>query len=280
MVRNCWEGVKVKGKKYPAIRLISQLPSLSTESRQPQMDKKFTFRMEKDGKSSYEDDQPGSEPSTAAPSYPSQSISAMASATSKSISAMASATSTDGSFQSSVSDIENVREAFNAHFSAMQSIAAKVSTTTTTEGGGDQAVTRQPMTLDEAERRLHAAGQVPLQGIEFLRYKARKPPLWCYRVYKRSSGELIGLQSWRSSPEHLVQDFKRECAPELVAEATCIWHHLEKKKEEDWKSSETFEEFEQEYFPGPIVYNKVEGSPEQRKRQRMCDDESDGEETT
>jgi hypothetical protein len=77
-----------------------------------------------------------------------------------------------------------------------------------------------------------------------------------------------------------VQDFKEECSPELVAEATCIWHHLEKKKEEDWKSSETFEEFEREYFPDPIVNNTVEGSPEQRKRQRMCDDKSDGEETT
>lgn len=140
------------------------------------MDETFTFRMDSTGKPFYEDDQAGSGHSTA-PSSPGQSISAMA-----------SATSTDISSQSSVSGGQTVRKALQDHFSAMETIAAKCSTTTPTEGEKDQAVTGQPMTLDEAERLLHAAGQVPLQGIEFLRYRARKPPpvvLSCLQTFLR-----------------------------------------------------------------------------------------------
>jgi hypothetical protein len=78
---------------------------------------------------------------------------------------MASATSIDISRQSGDFERETVSKALMYHFSAMETIAAKSLTRATTEDGETQAVAKQHMTLEEAERLLHAAGQVPLQGI-------------------------------------------------------------------------------------------------------------------
>ncbi|KAG7530923.1 hypothetical protein FFLO_04701 [Filobasidium floriforme] len=217
--------------------------------------------MEKDGESSYEGDQPGSDSSTAAPSSLSQATGATA-----------WAVSADRTFQSGVSDRKTVSQALMYHFSAMETIAAKCSTTTPTEGEEDQKVTGQPMTLDEAERLLHAAGQVPLQGKEFHRYEAHG--VWHYRIYHRSSPTtLVGLLTWRISPEFLMQDVKKECEkfPEQlgdVAELTCVWHHLKGMQDGDWTTWDSFEEFHEKYFPEPVV------------AKHQSDDESSGDEST
>jgi hypothetical protein len=78
---------------------------------------------------------------------------------------MASVISTRVSSLSGDSGSGTVQKAFQDHISAMETIAAKSLTRATTEDGETQAVAKQHMTLEEAERLLHAAGQVPLQGI-------------------------------------------------------------------------------------------------------------------
>ncbi|KAH8084248.1 hypothetical protein HD553DRAFT_342649 [Filobasidium floriforme] len=209
----------------------------------------FSFRMDREGmKPFYETDQSGLAPSTATQPTLSQ-------VTSTSNLAVL----TDNPSQSGVSNDKTFSQTLMYRFSGMQ-IVAKSLTSATTDGGEDEAVAKQHMTLQQAEQLLRGKNQVPLQGIEFLRYSARKPRVWCYRVYKRSSGKLIGLQSWRSSPEDLVQDFKKESDPELIAGATCIWHHLARMKEGDWKSSASFEEF---------YRNHTDEGSYRRKRQRI-----------